>query len=236
MQSFKIVFDVYFFTRKGTKLYIVLKEVSKKMEAFARKFGYYVSTGFDKADTKKFDALSEYVFERDIFFDLSGNMERTNLKKMLGLVKAGDTVYFYSLDGLFKSYGSTKQMLQLFKENRINIRILDLPSTLSDVDFLYSEDKSFADVIMDFVFDVVSKAAKREYIASQNRQKLGFNEARKNGVKLGRKPKPLPDSFEDDYQNWRAGKCTAASIYRKYGISNACFYRKVKQYEQNVTA
>lgn len=206
------------------------------MENNSRKFGYYLEANAGCSSTEKNESLEQFVFARDIYFDLAGNVERTNLKKLLSLLHPGDTVYFYSLDGLFKNSSSTKQLLQLFKEHAINIRILDLPSTLLDVDYLYSEEKTYTEIVLDFIIDMVTKAVNRENLANRMRQNIGFNEARKNGVKLGRKAKPLPPSFETDYNDWKSGKCTAASIYRKYGWSNPCFYRRVKQYEMSISA
>lgn len=206
------------------------------MYSCSRKFGYYIAFNESPVDVKRAEFLQEYVFERDIFFDSCANMDRPNLKKMFQQLKPGDVVYFYTLDGLFKNNSTTKQMLELFRQNKVAIRILDLPSTVVDSQFFYSEEKSFSEVVMDFVMDMVTKEANKEHLATKNRQAMGFNEAKKNGIKLGRKAKPLPDTFEADYNDWKNGKCTAASIYKRYGWSNPCFYRRVKQYEMSLIA
>lgn len=201
----------------------------------SRSFGYYVDTDSNgKLSKRKKAALCEYAMDRDIFFDNSTDHERPKLKNLFELLQTGDTVYFYSLDNILKNNQQIKEMLTLLKNNQIYFRVIDLPTTLIDVTDLYEQEKSLSDIAMDFIFDVINKEADKEIKAKQHRQALGFTEAKSNGVKLGRKSKPYPETFEDDYRRWKAGEITAASIYSKYGWSNPTFYRHVKQYEMSM--
>ena len=195
-----------------------------------RIFGYYLASNSMQSD-KKMESLLEYAFERDIYSDNILDSERPSLKCLLSLLKPGDTIYLDSLDNIMSSKEGLKDLLGLLRKNRIKICVVDLPSTLINAVDFFDCDKSVSDLAIDIIIDIVAKEAGKEKSIARRRQEIGFDEARKNGVKLGRKPKKLPETFEQDYREWKAGNCTAASLYKRYGISNPCFYRKVKEYE-----
>ena len=47
----------------------------------------------------------------------------------------------------------------------------------------------------------------------------------------GRPRVEAPDDFGMHYAAWRAGKTTAADLYRKLGLSKSTFYRRVEEHE-----
>lgn len=198
-----------------------------------RNFGYYIASNNVQSDKKK-EIMLEYTFERDIYSDNVVDSERPSFKCLLGLLRPGDTIYLDSLDNIMSSKAALKDLLVLLRRNGVKICILDLPSTLTDTFDFFDSDKTSSDFAIDIIIDMVTKEAGKEKYIAKKRQEIGFSEARKNGVKLGRKPKELPETFEQDYKEWKAGNCTAASLYKRYGISNPCFYRKVKEYENSI--
>ncbi|WP_141709539.1 recombinase family protein, partial [Eisenbergiella tayi] len=65
------------------------------------------------------------------------------------------------------------------------------------------------------------------------RQAEGIAIAKAQGKYKGRKPKELPD-FLEIYEDWKKKKISAAGASRALNISRSTFYRKVKEYEDNL--
>lgn len=198
-----------------------------------RKFGYYL---INKNAPNVLAALQDYVYGRDIYADAWEDKNRPGLKDLFGNLQSGDTIYFYSLDNIFDNNQLLKQMLELLKKNNVVIRVLDLPSSLSESIYTFDDEENTESIIINLIIDFIDKAANKERAALQHLQALGLSEAKSQGVKLGRKPKPFPDTFKEDYKAWKNGECTASSIYKRYGWSNPCFYKKIKEFEKSLYA
>lgn len=59
-------------------------------------------------------------------------------------------------------------------------------------------------------------------------QKIGIEKAKAEG-RMGRPRIKLPENFPDIVKRWRAGEITAVAAMKEAGMTNATFYRKVKE-------
>lgn len=202
-----------------------------------RKFGYArVSTEEQNLD-RQILALREYVKEENIIVDKASgkNFQRPGyqaLKGVMGLRK-GDTLYIMSLDRLSRNKNDIKEELQWFKNNNINLRILELPTSMIE---LPNEQQWVGEMVTNILIEVMSSIAERERMEIRRRQKQGIEAAKLKGKHLGRPRIKMPDNFDEIYALWKKEEITAKEAMEILNIKSNTFYRFVKKYENECIA
>lgn len=200
-----------------------------------RTYGYYLKRK-DQNDKANLDELKKYIaLERDIYCDDADAESRDQFYYLMNNLIQGDTVYLSTIDGIIDNK-EFMNILHKLKKLRIAVHVLDLPSTMKSFSkpaVIYCDIYNF---IINFLTDVVATKIRQEISISKKWQSLGIEESKRQGTKLGRKPKPYPETWLSDYRSWKAGEITARTLYSRYGWSNPCFYRKVKQFENQQVA
>ena len=197
-----------------------------------RVMGYARVSSHEQNLDRQIIALKAYVPEENILVDKASgeNLERESymaLKGALGL-REGDTLVITSLDRLSRNKADIKQELQWFKDHGIRLKILDLPTSMIEV----PEGQTWIlEMIQNILIEVLASIAEQERVTIKKRQREGIDAARLKGRHLGRPASVRPDNFELVYGEWRRGKITAKKAMQKLGLSNATFYRMVRQYE-----
>ena len=149
------------------------------------------------------------------------------LKGALGL-RNGDTLVITSLDRLSRNKADIKQELQWFKEQNIRLKILDLPTSMVEVN---KGQEWILDMIQNILIEVLASIAEQERINIKNRQREGIEAAKKKGKVFGRPKVSRPDDFEEIYRLWKNGELTAVKARNELDLSSSTFYRMVRQYE-----
>lgn len=150
------------------------------------------------------------------------------------VAKANDSkeiieVVFEELDRLGRNAEGIKKELQWFKEHNICVRILEIPTTLIDIQ---QENAWVMDLVNGILIDVYSSIAQQELEKRAKRQKEGIEAALGKGVKFGRrKIKVNKNEFSFVYTKWKAGEITAVQAMSILGLKPNTFYRRVKEYE-----
>lgn len=200
----------------------------------AKIFGYIRVSSKDQNFDRQIDSLKKYVPEtRDIYSDkLSGkNFDRPGYQSLKYNLRSGDTLYIHSLDRLGRTKSDVKDELQDLAEKGVIVRILDVPTSLMDYSQFGSLQKSIMEMVNNILIEVLSTMAESERVRIKERQKEGIAAAHARKVKFGRPTKELPETWPEDYKEWKSGNTTAISLIRKYNISATTFYRKVQEYE-----
>ena len=177
----------------------------------------------DKVTGKTFDR--EHYNEMKIILEHLSKVNATN-----DLIE----VVFEEMDRLGRDKESIKKELQWYKDRGIYIRILELPSTLVDID---SNNKWVMDMVTNILIEVYATMAQQELEKRAKRQTEGIIEAQKKGIKFGRQPIQLNESeFMTVYNSWKASEINARQAMNILGIKPNTFYRRVKEYEatQNI--
>jgi DNA invertase Pin-like site-specific DNA recombinase len=145
------------------------------------------------------------------------NMDRPVLKKMLGALRANDTVVVASLDRLGRN---TRDLLNLIEEfNKKKVRFVSLKE---NIDTSTPTGK--------FFLTIMAAIAEMEYTTIRERQMAGIELAKQEGRMNGR-PRVKEDSFETHYQQYKRGQITITQAAKLSNISRATFYRRMKEYE-----
>lgn len=150
-------------------------------------YGYARVSSTEQNLDRQIFALQKYVKQENIVVDKQSgkNLDRPGynaLKGMFGL-RPGDVLYIVSLDRLSRSKADIKSELDWFKENKIRLMILDLPSSLIQVP---DEQEWIIDMIQNILIEVLASMAEQERLMIRKRQREGIEAAKKKGKHLGR--------------------------------------------------
>ena len=120
--------------------------------------------------------------------------------------------------------------MEWFREHHICVRILEIPTTLIEVD---AGNRWVMDLINKILIEVYSAMAQQELEKRAKRQREGIEVAMEKGVHFGRKPIEVnEDIFSALFKRWKAGEITARYMMNELGLKPNTFYRRVKQYEK----
>lgn len=192
-------------------------------------YGYVRVSSTDQNEDRQLIALREQgVDEKNIFIDKQSgkDFERPNYKKMVRKLKAGDLLYIISIDRLGRNYEEIqKQWRVLTKEIGIEVCVLDMPmlDTRNGKDLMGT-------FIADLVLQILSFVAQSERENIKKRQTEGIAAAKAKGVKFGRPEKEVPDDFGKIVREWEQKKLPFEEVLKKCGMSEATFYRRLREY------
>ena len=85
--------------------------------------------------------------------------------------------------------------------------------------------------LSDIVLQVLSFVAENERTNIRQRQAEGIAAAKAKGVKLGRKPLPLPENFYEVHRAWRSKKLTLKQVAAACNMPVGTFYGKARKFE-----
>ena len=161
-----------------------------------------------------------------------------SLKVGIGKLVEGDTLYIKSLDRLSRSKEDLKKELQFFKDKGIKVKILDMPTTMTDFP---AEQAWIGDMITNIMIEVLSSIAQNERETTRQRQLEGLAAmptdittgkkiSRRTGKPVGRPPVTYPKKWESVYNDWQEKKITARQAMRLLNLKPNSFYKLVNQY------
>ena len=174
-------------------------------------------------------ALKNYgVDERDIVTDKESgkDLERkgyTLLKEQL--LRSGDTLVIQDLDRLSRNKLHINQELRYFQEQKIRVKILNIPTTLIDPP---KGQEWVIEMTNNIIIEVYASIAENERKRIRERQQEGIEAARIQGKHLGRPRIPYPVDWDSIYKEWQEGKITAVYAMQKLGLKRSTFYRLVR--------
>lgn len=201
-----------------------------------RVYGYARVSSKEQNLDRQLRALSSYVQPDNILSDKASGKDLNResyqaLKGALGL-RAGDTLYICSLDRLSRNKVEIKKELEWFRDKKIRLKVLDLPTTM--VDMPEGQDW-IMEMVTSIIVEVLSSIAEQERIMIRKRQREGINAAKAKGKHLGRPKLAVPVEFPDVYKEWKEGQHTAKYSMKKLGMSSSSFYRAVREFESKGT-
>lgn len=132
------------------------------------------------------------------------------------LLRKGDTLVVTSIDRLGRNKEEVKNELQWMKDNQIRVKILDIPTTLTEYPI---GQEWILDLINTILIEVLSTMAEQERTTIKQRQREGIEIAKKQGKYKGRVPIEIPE-FEAYYKDY---------LTRKYNKRQLCEILKVSR-------
>lgn len=194
-------------------------------------FGYIrVSTREQNEDRQRIALLEMGVPKHQIYMDkMSGkNFERPQYRKLLRKLDSNSILFIKSIDRLGRNYADLNEQWRIItKEKKADIVVIDMP--LLDT---RREKNLLGTFINDLVLALLSYVAENERINIRQRQAEGIAAAKARGVKFGRPPLPLPDNFQEVYENWSMKKITLKQAAKACNLPESTFFYKAKAIEK----
>ncbi|MEH7120914.1 recombinase family protein, partial [Neobacillus vireti] len=165
---------------------------------------------------------------------------RIGYQYMKKSLEPADTLVIKSLDRLGRNKNEVKKEWQWFMDNKINIRVLDMPVLNRE----YKEDdkmeQSINELIRNLVFEIISWTDEEHRRRIKAAQREGIEAAKKRNVHLGRPRIELSslsiEQLEVLYENyalWKKGELKGVTFAEKLGLKKNSFYKIIKQFEEN---
>lgn len=199
----------------------------KKIYGYAR-----VSTKDQNLD-RQLKALRDYgIDDRDIIREkASGKTLNREAYQILRnqLLREGDTLVIISLDRLSRNKLHIKQELEYYRSRSIRVMILDMPTTLCQVN---EGQEWIIEMINAILIEVLASMAEQERIRTLNRQAEGILAAKEQGKHLGRPKMKVPDGWTEIYSLWKGNEITAVEAMKRTGLKKSTFYKLVKLTEE----
>lgn len=192
-------------------------------------YGYVRVTSIDQNEERQTVELSKRnVLPKNIYIDKQSgkSFERQQYKKLVRKLKQGDLLYILSIDRLGRNYLEIQEQWRILtKEKGIDICIIDMP--LLDT----RNGKDLTGIfIADLVSQILSFVAQNERENIRKRQAQGIAVAKAQGVKFGRPEIMLPENFGEFVREWEKKRLPLSEVLNVCKISEATFYRKLREY------
>ncbi len=191
-----------------------------------RTFGYARVSSREQHEDRQIEALTNYGVSRDniIVDKCSGkDTEREGyqyLKKQI--LRNGDTLVIKELDRLSRSKSDIKQELEYFKNHGVHIRILDIPTTLTDFP---PEQMWVMDMINAILIEVLGSIAENKRLKIRRRQREGIDAALKKNVRFGRPAIAKPENWDSVVKQIDAKEISVSQALQSLNISRSSYYR-----------
>ena len=200
----------------------------------SRIMGYARVSSSEQNLARQLAEMRKYVPEENIVTDKQSGKDLNRpgyqaLKGPLGLRK-GDVLVIKSLDRLSRNKEEMKQELQWFKNHGIQLKIIDLPTTMIQLE---AGQEWIQDMVNNILVEVLSSIAEEERHTIRRRQREGITAAKEAGVKFGPPDKGFPKDWEFYYPCYQSGELTRRYVMEKLGIGADRFKYLKQKYERS---
>ena len=200
----------------------------KKIYGYAR-----VSTKDQNLD-RQLIALREFgIDDRDIIREKASgkSLNREAYQTLRNqLLREGDTLVIVALDRLSRNKLHIKQELEYYRGRNIRVMVLDMPTTLCQVN---EGQEWIIEMINAILVEVLASLAEQERVKTLTRQAEGIEAAKLQGKHLGRPKIKIPEGWDNIYMLWKSGEITAVEAMKKAGLKKSTFYKLAKLTNEN---
>jgi DNA invertase Pin-like site-specific DNA recombinase len=207
------------------------------------KYAYCRVSTKDQNIDRQIIAIKKYapdISDDNLFIDkqTGKNFEREHYQEMKVILEHISKVKSESdnieliieeLDRLGRNADLIKKELMWFKEHNIIVRILEIPTTLVELD---KNNHLLMEMVANILIEVYTTIAQAELEKRAKRQAEGIAVAKSKGVYTGRKPIKIDnEQFNSVYARWKSKEITARQAMLELNIKANTFYRRIKEYE-----
>ncbi len=197
-----------------------------------RVYGYVRVSSREQNTDRQMEALTKFgVPEQNIIVDKASgkDTEREGYRYLKHqLLRSGDTLVIKELDRLSRNKEDIKRELETFKEMGVRVKILDIPTTLTDFP---PEQLWVLEMVTAILIEVLGSIAENERNKIRARQREGIEAAKKKNVRFGRPPAPLPENWREVMAKVQRGEMRPVDAMRELGMSRSGYYRLQAQHK-----
>lgn len=192
-------------------------------------YGYVRVSSADQNEDRQLIAMRDKeVPKKNIYLDKQSgkDFDRPQYKRLVRKLRRGDLLYVLSIDRLGRNYGEIQDQWRILtKEIGTDICVIDMPL----LDTRQGKDL-MGTFIADLVLQILSFVAQSERENIRKRQAEGIAAAKARGVRFGRPGITLPDDFETIVRQWERKQISFQDATKLCGMSEATFYRRLREY------
>ena len=191
-----------------------------------RIYGYARVSTREQNEDRQIEALTKFgVPEQNIIIDKASGKDTEcegyqYLKRQI--LRKGDTLVIKELDRLSRNKADIKRELEEFKTAGVRVKILDIPTTLTDFP---PEQAWVLEMVNAILIEVLGAIAENERNKIRARQREGIAAAKQKNARFGRPPKSLPEDWREILAEVRCGNKKPVEAIRELGISRSYFYK-----------
>lgn len=191
-------------------------------------YGYIRVSSSDQNEDRQRRAMEEKkVPGENMFLDKQSgkNFDRPQYQRLVKRLRRGDLLYVLSIDRLGRNYEEILHQWRLLtKEIGVDICVIDMPllDTRNGRDLMGT-------FIADLVLQILSFVAQTERESIRRRQAEGIAAAKARGVRFGRPAKAPPEDFSAIIAGWREKRLSLSEALRRCKMSEATFYRRLRE-------
>jgi DNA invertase Pin-like site-specific DNA recombinase len=195
-----------------------------------RVYGYARVSTREQNEDRQIEALKVFgVPEQNIIIDKASGKDTERegyqyLKRQI--LSNGDTLVIKELGRLSRNINDIKRELEEFKKMGIRVKILDIPTTLTEFP---PEQEWILDMINSILIEVLGSIAENERNKIRSRQREGIEAAKKKNVRFGRPAVEKPDNWDTVMAKVRSGEIKAVEAIQELGISRSSYYRLLRK-------
>ncbi|MDE7243622.1 MAG: recombinase family protein [Oscillospiraceae bacterium] len=194
-------------------------------------YGYVRVSTQTQNEARQLNALRSFgVEDKNIVVEKKSgkNFDRSLYRNLVKKLRRGDVLVIQSIDRLGRDYTEIlEQWRYITKTRKADIVVLDMPL----LDTRQGEGRDLTSrFIADLVLQLLSYVAEREYDMIRQRQAEGIAAAKARGVRIGRQPVVMPESFQELALRWREGEISSRAAAEELGVSHTTFQHKAKAY------
>ena len=197
-----------------------------------RIYGYARVSTREQNEDRQIEALTKFgvPFENIIVDKCSGkDTEREGyqyLKRQI--LRNSDTLIIKELNRLSRNKNDIKHELEYFKDAGVRIKILDIPTILTDFP---AEQMWVMDMINAIFIEVLGSIAENERNKIRSRQREGIAIAKKKNIKFGRPVQPKPNNWDYVMLRVASGAIRPVDAMKELGITRFRYYYLCERYD-----
>lgn len=196
-----------------------------------RTYGYARVSSKEQNLDRQLVRLREYVDERNIIQEKASGKDfnRPNYAVLRNaLLREGDSLVVTSLDRLSRNKTDIKAELEYYRQHKIRVKILDLPTTLVD---LPDGQNWVFDMVNNVLMEVLASLAEQERRTIRQRQAEGIAAAHTRGQKFGRPSIQMPENFQEQLDRVKRHEISARKLMQELGLKRSTYYKFVQEIE-----
>ena len=114
-------------------------------------------------------------------------------------------------------------------QEQLRVMAGEIIHQLSSLDAAMGKEQLLGGLVSELFLAVAKETQQQE---RRQKQAAGIAAAKARGVRFGRPPKPLPESYHSAYQRWMAGAITGSAAARECGMPLSTFRYRSKLYRK----
>lgn len=190
-----------------------------------------ISTIKDYAKNSGIELLDIYTDQQT-----GKNFDRPEYQFIKKRLRAGDCLIITEVDRLGRNKNGILKELRDFRERGVRIMILEIPTTLMNLDSLHDDlGRMLLETITNMMIEIYATFAEAEVHKRERRQREGLDAMKARGEwgKYGRPRSVEFSEFKEAYRKVLSGEHRPIDCIKDLRISRQAYYRYKKEFEEN---